>query len=105
MVGRVHLRSSVSWTFVGNAGMKTKPTTSQPSPARDAMVSAMDGTGGVPSQQLPSAVRRNFRLGVSNGMLFTLGDSLSSAGLVLALLVRQLGGSLSLVGLLPALQN
>jgi len=41
---------------------------------------------------------------VINGVLFALGDSLSSAGLVLALLVRQLGGSLALVGLLPALQ-
>ena len=37
-------------------------------------------------------------------MLFALGDSFSSAGLVLALLVRELGGSLALVGLLPALQ-
>jgi MFS family permease len=41
---------------------------------------------------------------VINGVLFALGDSLSSAGLVLALLVRELGGSLALVGLLPALQ-
>ena len=39
-----------------------------------------------------------------NGVLFALGDSLSSAGLVLALLVRQLGGSLALLGLLAALQ-
>lgn len=53
----------------------------------------------------PSVMRRNYRLGVSNGVLFTLGDSISSAGLVLALLVRQLGGSLALVGLLPALQG
>ena len=54
---------------------------------------------------LPLAdIRRNYRLGVVNGVLFALGDSLSSAGLVLALLVRQLGGSLALVGLLPALQ-
>lgn len=53
----------------------------------------------------PSVIRRNYRLGVSNGVLFTLGDALSSAGLVLALLIRQLGGSLTLVGLLPALQG
>ena len=53
---------------------------------------------------LPAEIRRNYRLGVINGVLFALGDSLSSAGLVLALLVRQLGGSLALVGLLPALQ-
>ncbi|HEU5099284.1 MAG TPA: hypothetical protein VFU22_09710, partial [Roseiflexaceae bacterium] len=52
----------------------------------------------------PADIRRNYRLGVINGVLFALGDSLSSAGLVLALLVRQLGGSLALVGLLPALQ-
>jgi MFS family permease len=55
--------------------------------------------------QPPSMIRRNYRLGVSNGVLFTLGDALSNAGLVLALLVRQLGGSLTLVGLLPALQG
>ena len=47
-------------------------------------------------------MRRNYRLGVANGVLFGLGDSLSSANLVLALLVRQLGGSLALVGLLPS---
>ncbi len=51
------------------------------------------------------AMRRNARLGVINGVLFTLGDALSSASFVLALLVRQLGGSLLLVGLLPALQS
>jgi MFS family permease len=50
-------------------------------------------------------MRRNYRLGVANGVLFSLGDSLASANLVLALLVRQLGGSLALVGLLPALQS
>ena len=50
-------------------------------------------------------MRSNYRLGVANGVLFTFGDSLTSAGLVLALLVRQLGGSLALVGLLPALQS
>ncbi|MFL5801526.1 MAG: hypothetical protein ACJ8CR_07265 [Roseiflexaceae bacterium] len=59
-----------------------------------------------PSPALSSAaMRRNYRLGVANGVLFALGDSLSSANLVLALLVRQLGGSLALVGLLPALQT
>jgi len=58
-----------------------------------------------PPPQPPSTIRRNYRLGVSNGVLFTLGDSLTSSGLVLALLVRQLGGPLALVGLLPALQN
>ena len=53
----------------------------------------------------PQVVRSNYRLGVANGVLFAFGDSLTSAGLVLALLVRQLGGSLALVGLLPALQS
>lgn len=61
-------------------------------------------TGSLTTQPL-SMMRRNYRLGVLNGVLFTLGDSLTSAGLVLALLVRQLGGSLALVGLLPAIQS
>jgi MFS family permease len=60
---------------------------------------------GVPAPQPIATIRRNYWLGVINGVLFTLGDSLCSAGLVLALLVRQLGGSLVLVGLLPALQS
>src|SRR6266540_2758797 len=46
----------------------------------------------------PAVARRNYRLGVANGVLFTLGESLSSAGLVLVLLVRQVGGSQLLVG-------
>ena len=50
----------------------------------------------------PSAVRRNYRLGVINGVLFALGESLSSAGTSPALLARQLGGSLVLIGLLPS---
>ncbi len=50
-------------------------------------------------------MRRNFRLGVANGVLFTLGEAMLSANVVLALLVRELGGSLVLVGLLPALQT
>jgi MFS family permease len=53
----------------------------------------------------PATLRRNYRLGVANGVLFTVGEALSSASLVLALLVRELGGSLALVGLLPALQS
>jgi MFS family permease len=58
-----------------------------------------------PPELSVAAQRRSYRLGVVNGVLFTLGDTLSSSGLVLALLVRQLGGTLALVGLLPALQN
>jgi MFS family permease len=65
---------------------------------------AAAGDRGAPLALSPADIRRNYRLGVINGVLFALGDSLSSAGLVLALLVRQLGGSLALVGLLPALQ-
>ncbi len=61
--------------------------------------------GSASAHQLPRVVRRNYLLGVINGVLFSLGDSLTNAGLVMALLVRQLGGSLTLVGLLPALQN
>src|SRR4051812_5881225 len=41
---------------------------------------------GPPPLLTPAEVRRNYRLGVINGVLFALGDSLSSAGLVLALL-------------------
>jgi MFS family permease len=53
----------------------------------------------------PSAVRRNYRLGVINGIFFGLGESVGSPSLVLSLLIRQLGGSLTLVGILPALQT
>lgn len=58
-----------------------------------------------PSRSIPPRCGEDYRLGVINGVLFALGKSLSSAGLVLALLVRQLGGSLALVGLLPSLQS
>lgn len=50
-------------------------------------------------------MRRNYQLGLINGILFSVGEALSSPSLVLALLIRQLGGSLTLVGLLPALQS
>ena len=59
----------------------------------------------VPPPLPPATMRRNYRLGVMNGVLFTLGETMLSANLVLALLIRQLGGSLALVGLLPALQS
>lgn len=54
---------------------------------------------------LPSQRQRNFRLGVINGILFTLGEALIDANLVLALFVRDLGGSQAMVGLLPSLKN
>jgi MFS family permease len=53
----------------------------------------------------PAQSRANFQRGVWNGILFTAADAFSSAVLVLAVFVRQLGGSLTLVGLLPALQS
>lgn len=54
---------------------------------------------------LPSQAQRNYRLGVTNGVLFSLAEALSDANIVLALLVRDLGGSQALVGLLPSLKN
>jgi MFS family permease len=54
---------------------------------------------------LPSQAQRNFRLGVANGVLFSLAEALADANIVLALLVRDLGGSQALVGLLPSLKN
>jgi MFS family permease len=49
--------------------------------------------------------RRNFRLGLVNGIVFMIGEAFNDSGLVMALLMRQLGGSLAVVGLLPALKN
>lgn len=54
---------------------------------------------------LPSQAQRNYRLGVTNGILFALSEALADANIVLALLVRDLGGSQTLVGLLPSLKN
>jgi MFS family permease len=50
------------------------------------------------------AVRRNHRLGVLNGVFIELGMGLTNPGMVLTVLVRELGGSNALVGLLPALR-
>ncbi len=49
--------------------------------------------------------RRNFRLGVTNGVMLTLVDGLISPGIVLALFINRLGGSNLLVGLLPAIAS
>src|SRR5437762_81696 len=46
--------------------------------------------------------RRNFRLGVTNGVMLTLVDGLISPSIVLALFINRLGASNLLVGLLPA---
>ena len=54
----------------------------------------------------PEAARhagRNFRLGVFNGIMFSLVDALIAPTFVLALFVNRLGGPNVLVGLLPAL--
>ena len=47
--------------------------------------------------------RRNFRLGVLNGVMFTLVDALIAPTLVLAYFISGLGASNVLVGLLPAI--
>lgn len=90
----------------GRRGLKSKTDTITAHPSAPTLEQANPPSQlhGAPPVVPPAEVRRNYRLGVINGVMFALGDSLSSAGLVLALLVRQLGGSLALVGLLPALQ-
>ena len=70
-----------------------------------AQLPAVIDRSAAPVTQSPAVVRRNYWLGIANGVLYSVGESLSSPGLVLALLVRQLGGSLAVVGLLPALQS
>lgn len=50
------------------------------------------------------AVRRNHWLGVLNGAFIELGMGLTNPGMVLTVLVRELGGSNALIGLLPALR-
>jgi hypothetical protein len=49
--------------------------------------------------------KRNFRLGVMNGVLFGLVDGLIAPSVVLALFVNRLGGPNVLVGLLPAIMG
>src|SRR4030042_6784832 len=50
-------------------------------------------------------VRRDFRLGVINGALFGLAETLTDPGLVLVAFVVALGGSPLLVGLAAAIRN
>ncbi len=52
-----------------------------------------------------ATARRNYRLGLVNGIMFTFGESISNPSLVLALLIRQLGASLTVIGALPAIQT
>jgi hypothetical protein len=53
---------------------------------------------------LHSTDRRNFLLGVVNGAFTQLGMNLTHPSLVLSVFVRALGGSNTLVGLLPAVR-
>jgi MFS family permease len=53
----------------------------------------------------PAVMRANYFKGVVNGAVFTLGEAISNPGLVLSLLIRQLGGSLTLVSLIPVIQS
>lgn len=53
----------------------------------------------------PATMRKNYLKGVFNGAVFSLGEAASNPGLVLTLLVRQLGGSFFLISLLPVIQN
>jgi MFS family permease len=62
-------------------------------------------TGPASEAVSPSAARRNYRLGVINGISFGLGEAIASPSLVLSLLIRELGGPLALVGALPAIQT
>lgn len=56
------------------------------------------------SRQTPE-MRRNERLGIINGVCFAVSEAVSHPSLVLALLIRKLGGSLTLVGSLPVIQT
>ena len=63
------------------------------------------GAGTEPPFLLPGrAIRRNHWLGVLNGVFIELGMGLTNPGMVLTVLVRELGGSNTIVGLLPALR-
>lgn len=52
-----------------------------------------------------ATLRRNTRLGIANGVLFSLAEAFSDANLVLSVFVRELGASSVVVGLLPSLKN
>src|SRR5688572_1974124 len=54
------------------------------------------------SPEAAGYARRNFRLGVLNGVMFTLVEALIAPSLVLALFVSRLGAPNVLIGLLPA---
>ncbi len=80
-------------TSVGAQFIAPNPPTSQPAAPAAGLY-----------EPLPQRVqRRNFTLGVLNGMFFTLVTAFVSPTLVLALFVSKLGGSNLLVGLLPAI--
>ena len=52
----------------------------------------------------PTSLHRNYTLAVLNQVFIRLGMSFTHPSMVLAVLVRQMGGSNTLVGLLPALR-
>ncbi len=58
-----------------------------------------------PRQTEEATLRRNTRLGVGNGIAFSLAEAFSDANLVLTVFVRALGASPVVIGLLPALKN
>ena len=58
-----------------------------------------------PPSDESTTLKRNTRLGIANGVLFSLAEAFSDANLVLSVFVRQLGASPVIVGLLPALKN
>ncbi|MGC8958186.1 MAG: MFS transporter [Chloroflexia bacterium] len=62
-------------------------------------------SSGGPEAALSPTFRRNFFLGVLNGIFFNVSSGLISSTLVLPGLVQALGGGDMLVGLLPALEQ
>ena len=92
--GLVHLRNGVSSRVQGI-------------PGRLWLLEAMDrsrrdAVAGL-SPEAALHARSNFRLGVANGIIYGLADSLIAPGFVLALFVNRLGAPNILVGLIPAI--
>ena len=92
--GLVHLRNGVSSRVEGI-------------PVRVWLLEAMersrrDAVAGL-SPEAALHARSNFRLGVANGIIYGLANSLIAPGFVLALFVNRLGAPNILVGLIPAI--
>ncbi len=92
-----------------NSPNPESPTTAEPQPTvRQRTDSTSHPAAPAPGlyEPLPQKVqRRNFTFGVLNGVFFTLVGAFVSPTLVLALFVSKLGGSNTLIGLLPAIAN